>query len=136
MSQASHEEIVHRAFESFRRLNLDGFTSEWHPDVVWDVSGYDNWPGDRTEYRGTHEVLDGFAHYLAGARGFEASGHEVVPVDDKRVLGLHDEHRVNEDDDKPVWLEIGVVYHFDADQVVRADVYTGHAKAREAAGLS
>ena len=134
MSQATNEEIVRKAFESFRRLNLDGFTSEWHPDVVWDVSGYDDWPGEKTEYKGTHEVLDGFAHYLAGARGFEATGHEVVPVDDECVLGLHNEHRVKEDG-APVWLEIGVVYHFKDDQVVRAEVFTGHAKARQAAGL-
>jgi ketosteroid isomerase-like protein len=135
MSQASHEEIVRRAFNSFRHLNLDGFTSEWHRDVVWDVSGYDGWPGEKTEYRGTHEVLDGFAHYLAGARGFEAGGHEVIGVDDARVLGLHNERRVNEGNDTPVMIEIGVVYHFADGRVVRADVYTGHAKARKAAGL-
>lgn len=134
MSQATNEEIVRKAFESFRRLNLDGFTSEWHPDVVWDVSGYDDWPGEKTEYRGTHEVLDGFAHYLAGARGFEASGHQAIGIDDARVLGLHNERRVSEDE-RPILLEIGVVYHFDNGQVVRAEVYTGHTKAREAAGL-
>src|SRR6059058_2449416 len=104
MSQASHEEIVRRAFESFRRLNLDGFTSEWHPDVVWDVSGYEDWPGEKTIYRGTHEVLDGFAAYLAGARGFEAGGHEVIRVDDARVLGLHNERRLNENEE-PLMLE-------------------------------
>ena len=132
MSQASHEEIVRRAFESFRRLNLDGFTAEWHPDVVWDVSGYDNWPGDKTHYKGTHEVLDGFAHYLAGAKGFEASGHEATSIDDTRVLGLHNERRMN-DDNTPLTLEIGVVYHLADEKVVRAEVYTGHERAREAA---
>ena len=133
MSQPTHEEIVRTAFESFRRLNLDGFTSDWHPDVVWDVSGYDAWPGDKTEYRGTHEVLDGFAHYLAGAKGFETSGHEVITVDDNRVLGLHHERRMNPDD-RPIDIEIGVIYHFDHGQVVRAEVFTGHVKARQAAG--
>ena len=134
MSQASHEEIVRRAFESFRRLNLDGFTSEWHPDVVWDVSGYENWPGKKSEYRGIHEVLDGFASYLAGARGFETSGHQVIGVDDARVLGLHNEYRVDEHDNRRM-LEIGVVYHFAEGQVVRAEVFTGHDAARKAAGV-
>jgi ketosteroid isomerase-like protein len=134
MSQATHEEIVRTAFDSFRRLNLDGFTEDWHPDVVWDVSGYENWPGDRTEYKGTHEVLDGFAHYLAGVRGFEVSGHEVIGVDDARVLGLHNEHRLKEDG-TPVWLEIGVVYHFAEGRVVKAEVFTGHDAARRAAGV-
>ena len=131
----TNEEIVRRAFDSFQRLDLDGFTAEWAPDVVWDVSGYDDWPGGKSVYRGTGEVLDGFAHYLAGIKGFHTSGHEVIRVDHQRVLGLHNEHRVKEDD-TPVWLEIGVVYHFDGGQVVRADVYTGHAKARQAAGLA
>jgi ketosteroid isomerase-like protein len=134
MSQASHEEIVRTAFESFRRLNLDGFTSDWHPDVVWDVSGYENWPGDKTEYKGTHEVLDGFAHYLAGAKGFEASRHEAIGVDDTRVLGLHHERRIDESN-APVDIEIGVVYHFAEGQVVKAEVFTGHDAARKAAGV-
>ena len=133
MSQASHEQIVRTAFESFRRLNLDGFTSDWHEDVIWDVGGYDDWPGDKTIYKGTHEVLDGFAHYLAGAKGFETSGHEVITIDESRVLGLHHERRMSADN-TPMDIEIGVIYHFDHGQVVRADVFTGHAKARHAAG--
>jgi len=130
----TNEEIVRRAFDSFQRLDLDGFTAEWAPDVVWDVSGYDDWPGGKSVYRGTGEVLDGFAHYLAGIKGFHTSGHEVIRVDHQRVLGLHNEHRVGEDD-RPVVLEIGVVYLFADGQVVRADVYTGHAKARRVIGL-
>jgi ketosteroid isomerase-like protein len=133
MSQASHEQIIRTAFDEFQRLNLDGFTNDWHEDVVWDVSGYEGWPGDRTEYRGSHEVLDGFAHYLAGAKGLETSGHEVIPVDGKRVLGLHHERRTQEDG-TPLALEIGVIYHFEDERVVRAEVFTGHAKARAAAG--
>ena len=95
---------------------------------------YDDWPGGKSVYRGTGEVLDGFAHYLAGIKGFHTSGHEVIRVDHQRVLGLHNEHRVGEDD-RPVVLEIGVVYLFADGQVVRADVYTGHAKARRVIGL-
>jgi ketosteroid isomerase-like protein len=134
MSQASHEEIVRKAFDSFQHLDLDGFTDDWHPDVVWDVSGYDGWPGDRTVYKGTPEVLDGFAHYLAGAKGFETGGHEVVEVDDTRVLGLHHERRTAEDSTR-VDIEIGVIYHFERGQVVRCEVFTGHDAARKAAGV-
>jgi ketosteroid isomerase-like protein len=135
MSQGrSHEEIVRRAFDSFQHLDLDGFTAAWAPDVVWDVSGYDGWPGDKTVYRGSAEVLDGFAHYMAGIKGFQTTGHEVVPIDHQRVLGLHNEHRTGEDD-TPVLVEIGVVYLFIGDEVVRADVYTGHARARQVVGL-
>src|SRR4051794_38888947 len=135
MSQASHEEIVRRAFDSFQRLDLDGFTAEWARDVVWDVSGYDNWPGEKTVYRGTAEVLDGFAHYLAGLKGFHTTGHEVIRVDHQRVIGLHNEHRTGEDD-RPVLLEIGVVSLSADGRVVRADVYRGHERTCGVGGLN
>src|SRR4051794_24901325 len=134
MSQASHEEIVRRAFDSFQRLDLDGFTAEWAPDVVWGVSGYDDWPGEKTVYRGTAEVLAGFAHYLAGIKGFQTSGHEGIPVDHQRVTGLHDERRAA-GQARPVLLEIGVLSPCSDDEVVRADVYTGHTRPRRGVGL-
>ena len=50
------------------------------------------------------------------------------------MLGLHHERRIG-DGDAPIDIEIGVIYSFDGGRVVRADVYTGHAKARKASGL-
>jgi ketosteroid isomerase-like protein len=135
MSQVSNEEIVRHAFESFEHLNMDGFTANWHPEVIWDVSGYDSWTGDKSEYCGTHEVLAGFADYLAGARSFEVSGLQVTALDDTRVLGLHNERRVNEGDSTPIEIDIGVVYHLTDGTLTRAEVYTGHDTARKAAGL-
>ena len=129
-------EIVSRGFRAFQKLDMDGFTADWRPDVVWDVRGYDNWPGSRTEYQGSAEVLAEFAHYLSSARSFDVSGHEAVALDDDRVLGLHHERRVNEGDDTPRHLEIGTVYKLDGDgKVTHVEVYTGHDKARRAAGL-
>jgi ketosteroid isomerase-like protein len=130
-------EIVRRGFRAFQKLDLDGFTADWRPDVVWDVRGYENWPGSKTEYQGTAEVLDEFAHYLGSARSFEVSGHDAVALDDTRVLGLHHERRVNEGEPAAVYLEIGTVYELDGDgKVTHVEVYTGHDKARGAAGLS
>jgi ketosteroid isomerase-like protein len=135
MGQVSNEEIVRRAFESFERLNMDGFIADWDPEVVWDLSGYESWTGEKSEYCGTHEVLAGFADYLAGARSFEVSGLQVSAVDDTRVLGLHNERRVNEGDSTPIEIDIGVVYHLTDGKLTRAEVYTGHDTARKAAGV-
>jgi ketosteroid isomerase-like protein len=130
-------DIVRRGFQAFQKLDMDGFTAEWRPDVVWDVRGYENWPGAKTEYTGTGEVLAEFAHYLSTARSFEVSGHQVVDLDDARVLGLHHERRVNDGEDVPVYLEIGTVYQLDGDgKVTHVEVYTGHDEARRAAGLT
>jgi ketosteroid isomerase-like protein len=133
----SNVDIVRRGFDSFQKLDLDGFTADWHPDVVWDVSGYKGWPGDRTEYEGTAEVLAEFAHYLGTARSFEVRGHDVIALDDHRVLGLHHERRVNEGDEAPVHLEIGTLYKLSPEgKVTHVDVFTGHDEARKAAGLA
>jgi ketosteroid isomerase-like protein len=133
----SNVDIVRRGFDAFQKLDLDGFTKDWHEDVVWDVKHYENWPGDRTEYRGTAEVLAEFAHYLGSARSFEVHGHEALALDDTRVLGLHHERRVNEGDQTPKDLEIGTLYELDDQgKVTHVEVYTGHDNARKAAGAT
>ena len=129
----SNVDIVRRGFDAFQKLDLDGFTRDWHPDVVWDVTNYENWPGDKTEYRGIAEVLAEFARYLQGARGFEVRGHEVLAMDDARVLGLHHETRTNADGEL-THVEIGSLYELNEDgKVTHVDVFTGHERARSAA---
>jgi ketosteroid isomerase-like protein len=132
---ARNEEIVRRNFASFQRLEMDGFTEDWHPDVVWDLRGYRDWPGEKTEYVGAPEVLAGFASYLGAARSLEVYGLEVTSLDDARVLGTHIERRVNEGEDTPVELDIGVVYTLSDGKVTHVEVYTGHDAARRAAGV-
>jgi len=124
----TNEATIRQAFESFQRLDLDGFTKDWSPDVIWDLSHYDGWTGEKTQYEGTAEVLAGFADYLGSATSFEVSGLRVEPIDDTHVLGLHLERR-----DLTKTIEIGVVYELHESKVTRVDVYTGHDKARRAA---
>jgi ketosteroid isomerase-like protein len=124
----TNEEIVRQAFESFQHLDLDGFTKDWDPDVVWDVTHYEGWTGDQTHYKGTAEVLAGFANYLGSATSFEVSGLQVIPIDAERVLGLHMEER-----DRTAMIEIGVIYELHDGKVTHAQVFTGHAAARNAA---
>ena len=131
----SNVDIVRRGFDAFQKLDLDGFTADWRPDVVWDVRGYENWPGDKTEYSGIAEVLAEFAHYLGTARSFEVKGHDVFALDQNRVLGLHHEYRVNEGESQPTHVEIGSLYELDLEgKVTHVEVYTGHDNARKAAG--
>jgi ketosteroid isomerase-like protein len=124
----SNEDTIREAFESFQRLDLDGFTKDWDPQVVWDLSQYDGWTGEKTEYTGTAEVLKGFADYLGSAKSFEVSGLEVTAIDDTRVLGLHTERR-----DLTRTIEIGVIYELHEGKVTRVQVFTGHERARKAA---
>jgi hypothetical protein len=123
----TNEQIVRQGFESFQRLDLDGFTKDWHPDVVWDLSHYEGWTGEQTAYRGIAEVLAGFADYLGSAKSFEVSGLQVEPIDENRVLGLHLERR-----DLTRTIEIGVIYELHGGEVTHVQVFTGHAAARAA----
>jgi ketosteroid isomerase-like protein len=132
---ADNVDIVRRGFRAFQSLDMDGFTAAWDPDVVWDLRGYRGWPGSKTEYRGTAEILAEFANYLGSARSLEVRGLEVERLDETRVLGLHTERRT-EGDKPPVDLEIGAVYELTTGRVTRVEVYTGHDEARRAAGIA
>jgi ketosteroid isomerase-like protein len=131
-------EIVRKAFEGFQRLDMDAFTAAWHPQIVWDMRGYENWPGEQLEYEGEAEVIAGFAGYLGAVKKLEVSGLEVLPLEDGRVLGVHIERRAYETGED-TFLDIGTLYEFggpeDEEQIVRVEVYTGHDRARRAAGL-
>ena len=123
-----NEDIVSQGFEAFQHLDLDGFTKDWHPDVVWDLTHYEGWTGNQTTYKGTAEVLAGFADYLGSATSLEVSDLQVSAIDDARVLGLHLERR-----DHTKTIEIGVIYELHEGKVTHVEVFTGHAKARQAA---
>lgn len=129
-------DVVREAFEGFQRLDMDAFTAAWHPEIVWDMRGYQNWPGDELEYKGEAEVIAGFAGYLGAVKSLHVDSLDVTPLEDGRVLGVHHERRTYETGED-THLDIGTIYEFgpDDDQIVRVEVYTGHAQARTAAGL-
>lgn len=128
-------DIVRKAFEGFQRLDMDAFTAAWGDDIVWDMHGYENWPGEQLIYEGEAEVIAGFAGYLGAVKNLEVSGLEVTPLSDGRVLGVHLEKRTYESGEH-TFLDIGTIYEFaDNDEITHVAVYTGHARARAAAGL-
>jgi len=133
----SRAAAVREAFEGFQRLDMDAFTAAWHEGIVWDMRGYENWPGEKLEYEGEAEVIAGFAGYLGAVKSLQVSGLEVTELEDGRVLGVHVERRTYESGDDTI-LNIGTIYEFGGPggaEITRVEVYTGHARAREAAGL-
>ena len=131
----SKAHAVRTAFEGFQRLDMDAFTAAWHPEITWNMGGYENWPGEKLEYEGEAEVIAGFAGYLGAVKSLQVSGLEVTPLDDGRVLGVHVERRTYDTGDDTI-LNIGTVYEFDSDgRIIKVEVYTGHDRARRAAGI-
>jgi ketosteroid isomerase-like protein len=129
-------EIVRRGFEAFETMDMDAFTKDWHPQLVWDVSGYDDWPGSKTSYVGPAEVLQEFGNFMGSVRGLEVTNLEITPLEEpNRVLATYHERRINEGDETAVHLDIGIVYEFQpaGEEITRIEVYTGHDRARERA---
>jgi len=127
-------ELVRRGFDAFETMDMEQFTAGWAPDVLWDVSGYDGWPGSRECYRGAAEILAEFGSFMTTVRSLRIDVHEVRRVGE-RVLALYTEYRRDEGQADEAVLDIGIVYTFDGGEIVRMDVHTGHPNARTAAGL-
>ena len=130
-------DIVRRGFEAFQTMDMDAFTADWHPQVVWNVEGYRDWPGTQREYVGAAEILAEFAKFLGTVKSQHLSGLEVEALDDERVLAIYVERRITEDNPIPVDLDVGILYWLDdAGAITRIEVYTGHDDARRAAAAT
>ena len=122
---AEKVEIVRRGFEAFETMDMDRFTADWHPELVWDVSGYKDWPGSKTTYVGAPEILQEFGNFMGSVRALEVQDLQITARDDGRVEATYKERRINEGDDQPVILHIGIVYDFgEQDLITRIEVRT------------
>jgi hypothetical protein len=100
------------------------------------VSGYDDWPGSKTSYVGAPEILQEFGGFMGSVRALQVTNLEIVALEDGRVLATYHERRINEDQTEPVHLDIGIVYEFAGETITRIEVYTGHERAKQAAGAA
>jgi ketosteroid isomerase-like protein len=126
-------EIVRRGFGAFETMDMDAFTKDWHEQLVWDVSGYDDWPGTKTSYVGAPEILQEFGNFMGSVRALEVTDLEITPLDGNRVLATYHERRINEGEEEAVHLDIGIVYEMEGETITRIEVYTGHERAKQAA---
>jgi ketosteroid isomerase-like protein len=127
-------ELVRGGYEAFETMDMEQFTAGWAPDVLWDVSAYEDWPGSKRCYRGAAEILAEFGSFMSTVRSLRIDVHEVTRVGD-RVLSLYTEYRRDEGQTDETVLEIGIVHEFEGGQITRMDVHTGHENARKAVGL-
>lgn len=127
---STNAEIVTRSFEGFDDADMEKFTSDWAPEIVFDVSNYDHWPLDQTEFHGAEEVVFVFGQFMANVRSLEVHNLDVTEIDADYVLALYDEVRREHGSDEPVELKIGIVYRLRDGQLVRVWVFTDQELAR------
>jgi hypothetical protein len=128
-----HEQIVQRGFAAFETADMDAFTADWHPAVVWDLSHHETWPGDRDEYVGAAAILEAFGKYLAGVETQRLDMHELRELPDGRVIALYTEWRREPGASGAEPVEMGIVYTLEDGKVQRMQVHTGFAAARRTA---
>ena len=128
-------DIVRRGFDAFETADMAVFMADWAEDVVWDVSHYDGWPGDRTSYQGAADILGAFGQFLAQMRVQRIDMHEISELPDGRVIAIYSETRGFVDSTEEETVEIGILYWLEDGVIERIEVHTGHASARAAAGL-
>src|SRR4051812_47623185 len=115
-------------------MDMDQFTADWDERLVWDVAGYDDWPGSRTTYTGAPEILAEFGSFMGSVRALEVTDLDIKPVDAHRTIATYHERRIDEGEHGPIHLDIGIVYEHDpkTGTITRIHVYTGHERARQA----
>ena len=110
---------------------MEKFTSDWHPQIVFNVENYEFWPLDQTEFRGAEEVVFVFGQFMSNVRSLEVENLEVTQVSDEYVLATYDEIRREHGSEEPIALKIGIVYHVPGDKLERVWVFTDQQRARE-----
>jgi len=109
---------------------MEKFTSDWHPEIVFDTSNYEFWPLEQTEFRGAEEVVFTFGQFMSNVRSLEVENLEVTPLSDDYVLATYDEIRREHGSDEPVNLKIGIVYRIAGDKIAHVWVHTDQERAR------
>ena len=123
-------EIVTRSFEGFDDSDMEKFTSDWAPDIVFDTSGYEFWPFEQTEFNGAEEVVFTFGQFMSNVRSLEVTNLEVTEAGADHVLATYDELRRNQGEDEPTRLAIGNVYEMRDGKIAHVWVFTDQERAR------
>src|SRR3954453_7054290 len=109
---------------------MEKFTSDWHPEIVFDTSGYEFWPLEQTEFHGAEEVVFIFGQFMSNVRSLEVANLEVTEVGPDHVIATYDEVRRNKGEPEPVELKIGNVYAMRGGKIAHVWVFTDQDRAR------
>jgi len=109
---------------------MERFTSDWADDIVFDVSNYEFWPLEQTEFHGSEEVVFVFGQFMSNVRSLEVKNLDVSATGPRHVLALYDEVRREHGSDEPIALKIGIVYELRDGQFKHVWVFTDQERAK------
>jgi ketosteroid isomerase-like protein len=128
-------EVVRRSFEHFEAADMDAWTAQWNPDIVFDVSGYEHWDGEKKVYRGATEILEFFGAFMGGVKVLRVNVHDLREVGEDRVVAIYTETRRGPDDPEPFDVPIGIVYTLEDERFAHVEVHSSHEGALRSAGV-
>jgi len=126
---STNAEIVTRSFAGFETADMDKFTSDWADSLIFDVSNYEFWPLEQTEFNGAEEVVFVFGQFMSNVRSLEVNNLQVTPMGPNHVLALYDEVRREHGSEEPIALKIGIVYELRDEKLVHVWVFTNQERA-------
>jgi len=127
---STNTEIVTRSFDGFESADMERFTSDWAEDIVFDVSNYEFWPLEQTEFHGSEEVVFVFGQFMSNVRSLEVDNLDVSAAGPDHVLALYDEIRREHGSDDPICLKIGIVYRLRDSKLAHVWVFTNQERAK------
>ena len=122
-------DVVRRGYDAFADLDMDRFVADWHPEIVWDVSGYEGWPGQATTYTGADDILSEFANLMTHKGGVTIEDLRLEALGGGRVIALYRECFRDRDTGEPQTQDVGIIYLVLDGLVERVEVFTGHDAA-------
>jgi ketosteroid isomerase-like protein len=128
-------DVIRRSFDAFEAKDMDAWLADWADDIVFDVSGYEPWTGERKHFGGAAEILEFFGAMMAGVRVLEVDVREISAVDDHRVIALYSETRQEADAAAPHDVHVGIIYRLRDGRLSHVQVFSDQLVARRAAGL-
>lgn len=127
---STNTEIVTGAFRGFSDSDMEKFTADWSPEIVFDTTNYEGWPLDVKRVQGSEEVVMVFGSFMSSFRSLEIADPEVFELGERHALALYDEIRREHGSDEPLTRQNAIVFELGAGQIRQAWVFTDQERAK------
>ena len=125
-------EIVRRAWDAWELKDMDLLVADWHEDIEWDLSRYDEVPGD-VRVRGIGDVMGLIAQWMASWEVYDTTVEEWTPVGDHVLLVVRRRARQRETGEQADTVA-AQVWTLRDDLIMRIASYSDIDDARRVAG--
>ncbi len=132
MSQ-ENVEIVRRGYEQWLATGGQSFPENAHPDFVWDMSTFRDWP-ERQTYPGAEGARQFMAEWAGAWETWELEVEDYADAGE-RVVVIVRQHGRSKATGVSVDMHFGRVWTIRDGLQVRMQMYASPAEALEAAGL-